>query len=159
MTNNYSSSGFSLKTLLPFLSLAFGFNSSKTTTSYSTGGFSSNMNRGIGTAAATVGFLSLAILKFVADSNRLADENGSSNNDNDEAIHQLLNRSEVLFHVVKTFLRNMILRQRCKGKLEQDSSEEEDDNEEYNEPMIHKGSCHCRSVRFEVSNEYDGCFE
>jgi hypothetical protein len=141
-----------LANLLPFLGIAFGSNTKSSVILNNPQG--GGMNRAFG-AAATVG-LTVAILKFVVDSNKVAaDEKSNDNSAHHEAIKQLLNRSEFLFRVVRTFLRSMLQNGHQQEKVDYGSSEDEgdDEQEEDNEPMIHKGSCHCRSVSFEVSTK------
>jgi hypothetical protein len=137
----------SLTSLLPFLGLLGVGNS---TSSNSQGSNSSAISRTLGTAA-TLG-LSLAILRFVVDSVKIANENSKNNTVSRDSIDSLLHRSHVLYKFVRTILTRMILLEQSKGNLEQSNSEEEEEEND-DVPMIHNGSCHCRSVCFEVRDQ------
>lgn len=123
---------------------------------------SSSMPRTIGTTA-SVG-LSLVILRFVVSAVKAAAEDSDGEGRRGEGkardvVHELFNRSEVLYQFVRTLLRRIILLQgnNIRGGLGQDGSNDEEGSEEDNVPMIHKGSCHCRAVCFEVSQRINPC--
>ena len=106
------------------------------------GGSSSSggqLQRTLGTTA-TLG-LSFCLLRFLV-------AKAAAEEDDPSIAKELLTRSEVFYQFVRNVLRRMI--------LEKGRQADEDEDEEDNVPMIHKGSCHCRAVCFEVRNAARG---
>jgi hypothetical protein len=109
-----------------------------------------SFSRSLSTTA-SVG-ISLIVLRIVASAVQAAREDiaerpitgrGATE---DDGVSLLWNRRGIVFQFLRSFLHRMIVQ---KGVTTIQSNEEEDDD---NVPVIHEGSCHCQSVRFEVGD-------
>jgi hypothetical protein len=101
---------------------------------------------------ASVG-ISLIVLRIVASAVQAAREDMAESSiaangiTGDDGINSLWSRRGVVFQFLRSFLHRMIVQ---KGVTTIQSNEDEEDD---NVPVIHEGSCHCQSVRFEVGDD------
>jgi hypothetical protein len=110
------------------------------------------LQRTAGTTA-TLGFSYFLLRLVVTTAKVIADDNNDYVDPRTrETVADLLGKSEALYQFVRNLLRRFILQQGLlRGRLVgDDECDDEEESEEENVPMIHKGSCHCRAVCFEV---------
>ena len=119
-----------------------------TTIPFLLGGGDSGSRSGVFTLA-TLG-LSCTLLRFVMSAMQDADSNKKRIN-NDDSGNDLVQRSQLVYQFVRTILRRLLLKETSKGQLTDDGASADDgDDDEDTAPILHQGSCHCRSVCFEV---------
>ena len=112
---------------------------------------SNSVSRSV-SATASVG-ISLIVLRIIASALQAARDDvaeatiATSGSAGEDSVSVLWNRRGVVFRFIRSFLHRMIVQ---KGAITNTSSEGEDED---NVPVIHEGSCHCQSVRFEVGDD------
>lgn len=109
---------------------------------------------------ATLG-LSFILLRFVVSAAKAITNNGNDDEGFSDggrargAASGLLGKSEVLYQFIRSLLQRVIVQHGFLPRklVGDDGSDDGDGSEEDNVPMIHKGSCHCQAVCFEVRED------